>query len=77
VTCVAFSPDGRRLALGDGENYVTVWDADSGEELLSLEGHEAVVTAVAFSPDGKRLASASQDDSVRLWDARTGKCRSR
>ena len=37
---------------------VKVWDAQTGQELLSFKGHTSV-RSVAFSPDGKRLASAS------------------
>ena len=36
-----------------------VWDAATGQEILTLKGHTGSVKSVAFSPDGKRLASAS------------------
>jgi peroxiredoxin len=49
-----------------------VWDAQTGQELLTLKGHSAWVTGMAFSPDGKRLASAASDRTVKVWDAQTG-----
>src|SRR5262249_55902145 len=69
---VAFSPDGRRLASGSQEGLVTVWDASTGKEGLTLRGHAGAVPTVAFNPDSKRLASASHDHVVKIWDASTG-----
>jgi WD40 repeat protein/serine/threonine protein kinase len=79
-TSVTFSPDGARLATGEvfagrdrRKHLVKVWEISSGKLLLSLEGHDGVITRIAFSPNGEYLATASLDQSLRVWDAATGK----
>jgi WD40 repeat protein len=66
---VIFSPDGKRLATGDFRALVRIWDASSGEELVTLKGHRSWVWSLAFSPDGTRLYSGSRDQTVRIWRA--------
>src|SRR5262249_47789486 len=64
-----FSPDATRVATADFKALVRIWDAASGEELLTLKGHSSWVWSLAFSPDGKRLYSGSRDRTVRVWRA--------
>jgi WD40 repeat protein len=69
IHCMAFSPDGRRLAAAR-EGTVKLWDTITEQETLNLKGHPGLVTSVAFSPDGTRLASGCSDGTVKIWDAR-------
>ena len=69
---MAFSPDGRRIVSGSEDQTLKVWDAETGQETLTLKGHTGSVYSVAFSPDGRRIVSGSQDGTLKVWDAETG-----
>ncbi|MBC7777583.1 MAG: TIR domain-containing protein [Phycisphaerae bacterium] len=70
---IAFSPDGKKIASGSGNNTIKIWDAGSGENTATLEGHTSAVYSVSFSPDGKKIASGSNDKTIKIWDADSGK----
>ncbi|WP_017662245.1 TIR domain-containing protein [Baaleninema simplex] len=72
VTSVNFSPNGKILASGSGDNTIKLWNVETGEEIRTLERHKAEVFSTHFSPDGKILASGSSDNTIKLWDVETG-----
>jgi hypothetical protein len=66
---MAFSPDGRLLAVAqDDDTLVHVWEVASGTERVRFTGHKDAVQSVAFSPDGRLLASGSRDGTALVWD---------
>jgi WD40 repeat protein len=69
---IVFSPDGRTVAAGGHDGTVTLWDANSGEERVTIRGHLDQVNVVAFSADGKTLASGGLDGTVKLWGVTMG-----
>jgi WD40 repeat protein len=78
VNCLAFSPDGKTLALAGADTQsIHVWDVATGRDLRPHDGHHGQVQAVAYSPDGRLLASAGgdkqdEDTAIRVWNAAAG-----
>jgi dynein assembly factor with WDR repeat domains 1 len=73
LTNCAFNKSGDRFITGSYDRTCKVFDTDSGNELLNLEGHRNVVYAIAFNnPFGDKIVTASFDRSCKLWDATTG-----
>jgi WD40 repeat protein len=71
ICSLAYSPDGKRLAMGGREGTVTVWEMASSSTALSLKGKDEVLR-VAFSPDRRKLAACSFN-SVRVWALPSGR----
>ncbi|HYW44694.1 MAG TPA: hypothetical protein VE959_17665 [Bryobacteraceae bacterium] len=72
VAALAWSPDGKRIAVAGAAPEVNVYDADTGARVAACTGHSAGIYTVAFSPDGGQLATGGFDGTVRLYDAATG-----
>lgn len=79
ISSAAWSPDGTRLAVSEGENStVQIWDSgQSGEPLVTFQTD--LPSTIAWMPDGKKVISfgyqaneqAVMADTWR-WDAETG-----
>ncbi|HNS01227.1 MAG TPA: BTAD domain-containing putative transcriptional regulator [Anaerolineae bacterium] len=64
----AFNPAGDRVATLSWDGTARLWDAATGEELLTLRG-ENNGPDLAFTPDGRFLATTSGSGAVHVYAA--------
>lgn len=69
---LGFSHDSLRVLTLDENNVVQIRDANTGKELVRLDGHQDDVIAASFDPSGSRVSTSSADRTVRIWDAVKG-----
>jgi WD40 repeat protein len=69
ISSVAVTVDGKRLLSSSGDKGVRMWDAVTGEQLVSDKtAHSSMVYDVAVSVDGSFAASCSHDKTICLWE---------
>jgi WD40 repeat protein len=86
LSAIAYSPDGKLLAMGGDNGLVLLWDTKTrwrhtGNEENSLAPAKDLasgsilngVSALAFSLDGQTLVSGHMNGSIRFWETKTMK----
>ena len=75
ISSVAFSPDGRFVAVDSDKNGIWLWNPVTGQPIRTLRASRLNFgAAMAFSPDGKVLAASGDDGTdgqVQLWNMAT------
>jgi WD40 repeat protein len=80
---LAFSPDGKILAVASGgfdtqtkkevATELKLWDPETQKVLQTLKGHDKPVLGMSFTADGSKLLSVGSDGTAKWWDPGTGK----
>jgi hypothetical protein len=79
INAVSFSPDGKKLAsVAPKEKLIKVWDVETLENPVILQGHRERIYSLAFSPDGTLVLAggdwseetneSTKPGEVKLWD---------
>ncbi|CAG8462322.1 6111_t:CDS:10 [Cetraspora pellucida] len=76
VSCLAFSPDGNFLAVGETGHQprILIWDVSTKTLINELKGHKYGVLAIVFSPNMKWVVSLGfqHDGYLNVWNLKTG-----
>jgi WD40 repeat protein/mono/diheme cytochrome c family protein len=74
VTCVAVSPDGNAIVVGNERGEMRFWEKKGTAWIVDaklLSAHSGSLKDIAFAPSGKALLTAGADQLVKLWDLGT------
>jgi WD40 repeat protein len=71
IHVLEFDGTGTRLLSGTNDGTATLWDAETGRRLFTLQ-HAGRVSAAAFSRDDGVVATGGSDRTVRVWDVSRG-----
>lgn len=69
LSCINFSSDSKIAYFGSRDGHLRGFDARSGERIVDLKAHDAVIMSVTFNADGTRMATVGGDEGdIAIWD---------
>jgi WD40 repeat protein len=72
VTMGRFTADGRQVLTTNSDHPAEIWNAETGQSELAIEGISEGTSAAAISADGSLIATGGHSGEVRVWDAQDG-----
>ena len=66
---IAYSPDGKKIVTAAADRTIKVFDAETLDEVASLDRQSDWVMSLAFSPDGSRFVAGRFDGSLSIYDS--------
>lgn len=72
VNDISFSANSKAIASGSKDKTIEIWNASTGKEVKTLEGHADEVLACQIAPNGTFLASCGNDKTLKIWELPSG-----
>ncbi|MFI6011503.1 toll/interleukin-1 receptor domain-containing protein [Streptomyces sp. NPDC051243] len=72
VWILRWSPDGRRIATGQSDGNVRLWNPATLTPLRTLSGGQGMIDSLEWSRSGERIAAGAYMGTLHVWDTRTG-----
>lgn len=69
IHTVAFSPDGRIAAGGDGTGHLRLWEVATGNLVHDIAAHSNWVFAIHWHRDGGSIVTGGGDNLIHWFDA--------
>lgn len=73
INSIDIDRSNQTVISGSMDSTIKVWNANTGDELTSLNAHKGIVNGVEFSPVKNQFASCGSDSTIIIWDANSNK----
>ncbi len=65
--CVSFMPGTSIFAVSGQSGTVSLWNAETGQRIHTLNAFTGSIGGHSFSPDGRRLLAGGENNNITIW----------